>query len=146
MSQSLADIVVAEDNTVLLGVLSGRLKECGYSVRGAPDGLRALAEITNQQPRILLSDLHMPRMSGFELLSIVRRRYPEIKLIAMSGSYTSESVPQGVAADAFYEKGATSVARLLQILDRLKDDATLCRGYCHDARTQMGLPPESKYE
>jgi CheY-like chemotaxis protein len=122
MSQSFGDIVVAEDNAVLLSVLSELLKDCGYSVRTASDGLGALAEIRDQMPQILLSDLNMPRMTGFELLSIVRRRYPKIKVVAMSGAYSGESVPRGVAADAFYEKGATSVARLLQIVDTLKNE------------------------
>lgn len=122
MSQSYGDIVVADDNAVLLSVLSAILKECGYSVRTASGGLGALAAIRNRPPQILLSDLDMPRMSGFELLSIIRRRYPRIKVVAMSGSHSGESIPQGVAANAFYEKGATSVARLLEIVNTLKDE------------------------
>jgi hypothetical protein len=50
----------------------------------------------------------MPGMSGFELLSVVRRRFPAIWTIAMSGSFSGDSVPPGVAADAFYEKGSHS--------------------------------------
>jgi len=115
------DIVVVDDNEVLLSVLTEILGECGYSVRTASDGLGALSEIRERMPEMLLSDLNMPRMSGFELLSIVRRRYPRIKVVAMSGSYSGQGVPSGVAADAFYEKGATSVARLLQIVAAMKD-------------------------
>ena len=108
MSHRPVDIVVADDNAVLLNVLSETLEECGYSVRSAVGGLEALTEIRRRAPDILLSDLNMPRMSGFELLSIVRRRHPKIKVIAMSASYPRGVVPQGVAADAFYEKDATS--------------------------------------
>lgn len=43
----------------------------------------------------------------------------------MSGSYYGESVPPGVAADALYQKGATSVARLLQIVSSLKNELEL---------------------
>ena len=122
MHQNSVDIVLADDNEVLLSVLSEILRECGYSVRTASDGLGALAEIRRRLPDILLSDLNMPRMSGFELLSVVRRRYPRVKVIAMSSAYSGQSVPCDVAADAFYEKGATSVARLLQIVEAMKDD------------------------
>jgi CheY-like chemotaxis protein len=121
MAQKSVDIVVVDDNEVLLSVMAEILKECGYSVRTASDGLGALAEIRNRPPEILLSDLNMPRMSGFELLSIVRRRYPRINVVAMSGSHSGQGVPRGVAADAFYEKGSTTVARLLQIVNAMKD-------------------------
>jgi CheY-like chemotaxis protein len=56
-------------------------------------------------PIILLSDLNMPGMSGFELLSVVQRRFPSIRIIAMSGAFSGDEVPSGVAADAFYQKG-----------------------------------------
>ena len=90
MSHRPIDIVVADDNAMLLNVLSETLEECGYSVRRATGGLEALTEIRRRVPDILLSDLNMPRMSGFELLSIVRRRHPKIRVIAMSASYPRE--------------------------------------------------------
>src|ERR1700677_607381 len=104
MFQSSDEIVIAEDNAVLLRVLREIFTECGFSVRIASDGLGAFILIRTKAPRTLLSDLRMPRMSGLELLSIVRRHYPVIKVIAMSGSYHGEGIPPGVAADAFYPK------------------------------------------
>jgi hypothetical protein len=50
------------------------------------------------------------------LLSVVRRLYPAIQVIAMSSAFSGSEVPAGIAADAFYEK-ATKVAALLQILE-----------------------------
>ena len=50
------------------GVLSHVLSEMGYRVRTAEDGFSALAELRKEIPDILLSDLNMPGMSGFELL------------------------------------------------------------------------------
>lgn len=125
MSKNLDNIVIADDNPVLLGALREIFTECGYSVRTASDGLGALTEIRNHAPDILLSDLNMPRMSGFELLSIVRIRYPMIRVIAMSASYSGGGVPRGVAADAFYEKGASSVARFVEIVNGLKNEPDL---------------------
>lgn len=125
MPQNSVDIVVVDDNEVLVSILSEIFRECGHSVRTASDGLAALAEIRDRIPDIVLSDLNMPRMSGFELLSIVRLRYPRIKVIAMSGSFAGPNIPRDVAADAFYEKGATSVARLLQIVNAMKDESNV---------------------
>lgn len=58
----------------------------------------------------------MPGMSGFELLSVVRRRFPSIPVIAMSSAFAGRELPAGVAADAFYEKGVDP-ALLLQIVE-----------------------------
>jgi CheY-like chemotaxis protein len=90
----------------------------GYKVRSAEDGFSALVEMRNDIPDIILSDLNMPGMSGFELLSIVRLRFPAIPIIAMSGAYSGDSVPPEVVADAFYEKG-TNLAALLQVVETL---------------------------
>ena len=61
----------------------------------------------------------MPQMSGFELLSVVRRRFPEILVVASSGAYDSSAIPDGVIADAFYAKGQESAANLLEIIANL---------------------------
>jgi CheY-like chemotaxis protein len=94
------------------------LEELGYSVRSAEDGHSALREIRRQIPDILLSDLAMPGMSGFELLINVRRLFPVIQVIATSGSFSGNEIPDGVLADAFYPKGG-SLSTLLQILESL---------------------------
>jgi CheY-like chemotaxis protein len=47
----------------------------------------------------------MPGMSGFELLSVIRRRFPQISTVAMSGAYVGDEVPFGVIADCFLAKG-----------------------------------------
>src|SRR4051812_29016505 len=104
VAREMTDLIVADDNPVLVSVLSDIFNENGYTVRTAPDGFAALTSIRERVPDILISDLNMPRMSGFELLSIVRRRFPSIAVIAMSGSYSGVTVPLGVAADAFYAK------------------------------------------
>jgi len=96
--------------------LLGILIESGYTVRIASDGFSALVEIREEIPDLILSDLNMPGMSGFELLSVVRRRFPSIRVVAMSSAYSGADLPLGVAADAFYEKG-TSPASLLRMLE-----------------------------
>jgi DNA-binding NarL/FixJ family response regulator len=59
-------------------------------------------------------------MSGFELLSEVRRQFPAIQTIAMSGAFRGDEVPSGVAADGFYQKGSSmgSLLRLMRGLHR----------------------------
>ena len=118
------DMVVVDDNAALVSVLSEIFRELGYVVRAASDGFETLAAIRDRVPDILISDLNMPRVSGFELLSIVRRRFPMIAVIAMSGEYSGDSAPSGVAADGYYAKGSSRVARLFEILTAIADEST----------------------
>jgi DNA-binding NarL/FixJ family response regulator len=69
---------------------------------------------------VIISDLNMPQMSGFELLSVVRRRFPQIPVVAISGAYDQGSdVPGGVIADAFYPKGQHHPKMLLETVTHL---------------------------
>jgi CheY-like chemotaxis protein len=114
----LARLLVVDDEPSIRTSMSQVLAEIGYSVRSAQDGFSALVEMQKEIPEIILSDLNMPGMSGFELLSLVRRRFPAIRLIAMSGAFSGDEVPSGVTADAFYQKGS-GVRSLLKIIGGL---------------------------
>jgi CheY-like chemotaxis protein len=113
-----AQVLIVDDDQTLRRTLSAILAGSGYPVRSAEDGFSALAELRNRIPDIILSDLNMPGMSGFEFLSVVRRRFPAVQTIAMSAAYSGTAIPPGVAAEAFYEKG-TNLAVLLQVVETL---------------------------
>src|SRR5579864_2891254 len=98
-------ILVVDDDPGIRQALELLLSCEGYEVSHAEDGLGALREMKKALPDVLVSDLNMPKMSGFELLSVVRRRFPQVSVVASSGAYTGASVPGGVLADAFYPKG-----------------------------------------
>jgi hypothetical protein len=55
----------------------------------------------------------MPKMSGVEFLTVVRRRFPKISVIASSGAHGSRCVPPEVLADAFFAKGQENTQILL---------------------------------
>ena len=119
MLNTKGSLLIVDDESSIRTSLSLVLTEIGYCVRTAEDGFSALAEMhQGGVPDILLSDLNMPGMSGFELLSVVRRRFPAIRTVAMSGAFSGDEVPSGVAADAFYQKGS-SLGSLLKIMEAL---------------------------
>ena len=118
MPRQRTNILIVDDDRLTRMTLSAVLGELGYRIHSAHDGFSALAELRNEIPDIVLSDLNMPGMSGFEFLSVVRRRFPAVQIIAMSGAYSGDGVPPGVAADAFYEKG-TDLADLLRNIDAM---------------------------
>jgi CheY-like chemotaxis protein len=96
-------------------MLSTIFSGIGHSVRCAEDGFSGLRRIRERMPDVILSDLNMPGMSGFEFLSVVRRRFPTVYVIASSGAYTGDLVPVEIAADAFYEKAA-GLGRLFKLM------------------------------
>lgn len=104
MTKPSPTLLVVDDDVSIRTTLSLLFTHLGYNVRCAGDGFTALESIEECRPDVLLSDLHMPGMSGFELLSVVRRVYPAIHVVATSGAFCGRTVPGGVAADAFYEK------------------------------------------
>jgi CheY-like chemotaxis protein len=115
MPDTKAKLLIVDDEPLIRTSLSLIFTTFGHSVRSAEDGFSALVEMRKEIPDILLSDLNMPGMSGFELLSVIRRRFPAVQVIAMSGAFSGDGVPAGVAADAFYEKGSNP-GSLLQIV------------------------------
>ena len=108
-------LLIVDDEPAIRISMSLVLNEIGYDVRTAEDGFSALAEFRKEVPEVLISDLNMPGMSGFELLSVVRRRFPMMNTVAMSGAFCGDEVPSGIAAHAFYQKGS-STGSLLKIL------------------------------
>ncbi len=101
-------LLIVDDELSIRNSLRQLFIQSGYCVRTAEEGFSALLQIREQVPDILVSDLNMTGMSGFELMSIVRRRFPAMKVIAMSGSSSGGGMSCGVAADAFYTKGSDS--------------------------------------
>jgi len=119
------EILIVDDDDAVRDSLARVLKASGYDVSTAIHGFDALLQLKKKLPAIVLSDLSMPQMSGFELLSVVRRRFPQIPVIAMSGAYHSgDSVPGGVIADAFYAKGQSNPQTLLRaVADLIRTSA-----------------------
>jgi CheY-like chemotaxis protein len=114
------NLLIVDDEPSTRTAFSEIFTEFGYSVRLAEDGFSALVEIGREIPDILLSDLNMPGISGFELLAAVRDRFPAIQVIAMSGDFSGVAIPPGVCAAAFYEKGSR-LGYLLQIVEAMSN-------------------------
>jgi CheY-like chemotaxis protein len=119
-------ILIVDDEEGVRVSLAMLLRRHGYEVSSAQDGFDALLQIKNKVPDLVVSDLNMPQMSGFEFLSVIRRRFPQILVVAMSGAYTAgDEVPGGVIADAFYAKGGNDSDTLMRLIaDLLRSPAS----------------------
>jgi|SRR5579863_10048410 len=114
------EILVVDDDNAIRESIGMVLRAAGYEVSNALHGFDALLQLKRKLPAVVVSDLNMPQMSGFEFLSVVRRRFPQISVIAMSGAYHSgDAVLGSVIADAFYSKGQSSPEMLLNLVAEL---------------------------
>lgn len=116
-------ILIVEDDPRLAEVGRLLLESQGYEVLLAGDGFEGLIALKQALPDIIISDLVMPNMNGFEFLSVVRRRFPVIPVIVISGEFSGVSVPESVLADAFFAKGQykpeSLFARIVELLREL---------------------------
>jgi len=105
-------ILVVDDQYSIRETARQILESGGYEVLTAADGLDGLHALSKALPDLIISDLNMPRMSGFEFLAVVRKRFPHIATIAVSGEYITSGNPSGIVADAFLQKGHYTLKEL----------------------------------
>jgi DNA-binding response OmpR family regulator len=115
-------LLFIDDEPLSREIFQSALSVKGYEVCVAKDGFAALAEMRGALPDLIVSDLKMPNMSGFEFLSIARRRFPQIPTIAVSGEFHPPVAPLGVLADAFLAK-PFRFEELLAKIDELLGEA-----------------------
>jgi len=111
-------VLLVDDDPVVRKLISGYLVAAGYVVRTAVDGLDALGKLRTGLPDLIISDLNMPRMSGIELLEVVRKRFPQIPVIVIS-AVAADEMPEEVVADAYYHKNGFGFEQLLQTISDL---------------------------
>ena len=78
-------VLLVDDEPRARGILSRLLNAAGFVTQEAEDGIDGLAKLRETLPDVIISDLNMPRMSGVEFISVVRRRLPHIPVIVISG-------------------------------------------------------------
>ena len=78
-------ILVVDDNDDIRSMLELLLRREGFDVASARDGEQALALFAERAADIVITDLFMPERDGIETIVALRDRYPNAKIIAMSG-------------------------------------------------------------
>jgi len=118
-ANSQSRVLVVVDEATNREIISDMLASEGYDVVTAQDGMDALSQLAVPLPDVIISDLRMPRMSGVEFLAVVRRKYPDLPLIAISGEFEGNEVPPGVPADAYLPKGSYTFEQLRTTITEL---------------------------
>lgn len=78
-------VLVIEDNADLRDVVRLALEGAGHDVLTATQGVEGLACLNGHPVDLVVTDLFMPEMDGIELITALRRQFPGVRIVAMSG-------------------------------------------------------------
>ena len=123
MGPSKARILIVDDEKNLLKTLKDSLSLEGYHVMTASNGRNALQILTMQSVDIVLTDVKMPGMSGFQLLKEVKRKWPETHVIVMTGYGSIQA-----AVESIQNGAANYILKPIHVEDLLRNLSELIEG------------------
>ena len=104
----MARVLVVDDEINIVRLIQVNLERHGYQVETANNGVQALAKIRDSRPDLLVSDVMMPEMDGFELLANVRRdpALMDLPVIMLTAKAQDRDVMEGykTGADMYLTK------------------------------------------
>jgi two-component system chemotaxis sensor kinase CheA len=116
-------ILVAEDSITARILLKNILETAGYNVKTAVDGADAFALVKSEVFDLVVSDVDMPRMNGFELTSKIRtdKKLSEMPVVIVTAMESREHRERGieVGANAYIVKSSFDQSNLLDVISRL---------------------------
>ncbi len=108
---------MVDDDPGVRGFVAMVLRAEGYRVLTAADGVEALEWIARQRPDLVLLDLAMPVMDGWQVLHTLRERRVNVPLVFMSAGYNARVEAERHGADGYLGKPFTR-AELLAVVAR----------------------------
>lgn len=116
-------ILVAEDSITSRTLIKNILEGAGYRVQTAVDGAEAFAALKTGSFDLVVSDVEMPRMDGFELTRRIRKeeRYADLPVVLVTGLETREDREKGIdaGANAYIVKSSFDQGNLLEVIGRM---------------------------
>ncbi len=152
----MSKIMVVEDDASLREIYGIRIAAEGYDIVSAGDGEEALAMAVREKPDLILADIMMPKISGFDMLDILRST-PEtayIKVIMMTALSGDEQRRRGerLGADRYLVKSQVGIEDMVNAIhDVLHDKSTKAPEPEQPANPSDSMPeqtyqPQANYE
>lgn len=118
-------VLIADDEPNIVISLEFLLEQAGYRIRVAHDGQEALEAIQRQPPDLVLLDVMMPRLSGYDLCQRIRENpaWQHMRIVMLTAKGREVEVSKGLAlgADAYITKPFSTQELLAQVRDLLAD-------------------------
>jgi phosphoserine phosphatase RsbU/P len=93
-------VLVIDDDALMRMTLKAYLEDSGYSVVEAEDGEQGIELFNRERPDIVLTDLRMPKMDGFEVIARVKRDSPGTPILAITGTGDEDTAAEAVRRGA----------------------------------------------
>lgn len=98
-------VLVVEDDPALRGVLELTLADAGFRVITAENGREALERVAEEMPGVILLDMKMPGMNGWEFASVFRSRYDRMApIVVVTAAQDARQRAQEVDAEGYLGK------------------------------------------
>ena len=113
-------ILIIDDEPLVGEVLRDFLKDEGYDVHLSADGKEALGVFKEVRPELVITDLNMPGISGFQVAAEVKRMKPSVPVVLLTGwdvDFTTVEL-QGRGIDALIKK-PFAITDILQTIEHL---------------------------
>lgn len=129
----MSKIMLVEDDNSLREIYSIRLTAEGYTIVSAGDGEEALAVAVRERPDLVISDVMMPKISGFDMLDILRStpETKDIKVIMMTALSSEDQRVRGesLGADRYLVKSQVGIEDVVntvhEVLGDRSEDGTI---------------------
>ena len=122
----MSKIMVVEDDASLREIYSIRVAAEGYEVVSAGDGEEALAIAVREKPDLILSDIMMPKISGFDMLDILRStpETAQIKVVMMTALSADDQRQRGerLGADRYLVKSQVGIEDVINVIHEVLGD------------------------
>lgn len=123
----MAKIMLVEDDNNLREIYEARLQAEGYTLVSAKDGEEALVMAKNEQPDLIISDVMMPKVSGFEMLDILRNTegLKEVKVIMLTalGQSDDQQRADRLGANRYLVKSQVTLEDIVKVTHELLGDS-----------------------
>lgn len=140
-------IMLVEDDKSLREIYSIRLVAEGYEIVSASDGEEALAMAVKERPDLILSDVMMPKISGFDMLDILRStpETKDIKVIMMTALSSDDQRQRGEAlgADRYLVKSQVGIEDVINVVHEVLGDGGAAPAANGNAQMTSGTPSEA---
>lgn len=118
-----ADILIAEDDPVLRNLYIKKFSVAGYPIRAVEDGEQALKELEIRFPDVLVLDIHMPKMDGFQVLEHFPKESRKFPVVMLTNFADERSKERGreLGADDYFIKKDMTIKSLLEMVERVSE-------------------------